>query len=131
MDLPAGRFTDEVYSPSAKVWMFEEFDRDRTTAAYFAHSFSRVAKLMYDGSINNQSTGQANMSGLVERFSLSDWRQTYLPFEHVPLPVLGPRQNNEPMNTRWMWTSGGLRGLDYPLSEPPRGPRVKGMGQQP
>lgn len=131
VDLPAGRFTGEVYSPSAKVWMFEEFDRDRTTPAYFAHSFSRVAKLMFDGSINLESTGQANLSGVPERFSPTDWRQTYLPFEHFPLPLLGPGQSNEPMNTRWMWTSGGLRGLDYPLSEPPRGPRVKGIGQQP
>lgn len=131
VDLSTGRFMHEVYSPRAKVWMFEEFDRERTTPAYFAYNYARVGKLLYDGSVNLRSTGQAELSGIPENFSPSDWRQTYQAFEHFPLPILTPGGNNLPVNTRWMWTTGGLRGLDYPLAVPSRGAEVKGFGQQP
>jgi hypothetical protein len=122
----AQRYTDEVAFPSAKVFMFEEFDRERKGTPYFMYDQAAPAKLMFDGSINTAMTGLAR-PGVDPGFELHDkdnfehdvYYQRYLPLDKFPLPVFGSDKDRELIH-RYRWTSGGLSGLDYPqvLSRP-------------
>jgi prepilin-type N-terminal cleavage/methylation domain-containing protein len=122
----AQRFTSEVRFPSAKVFMFEEFDREQNGMPYFMYDHAAPAKLMFDGSINTAMTGLAR-PGVNPGFELHDrendeqdmYYQIYLPLDKFPLPVFGSDKDRELIH-RYRWTSGGLSGLDYPqvLSRP-------------
>jgi len=107
----SGRSTTEVAFPSQKVHMHEDFDREQNRYPWFAYDHARVEKLMFDGSLNNLSSGEANDS-----YSPADpnnvWRQRYVPLEHFPLPLGGFNDQTE-LNMRYRWTQGGLQGVDY------------------
>ncbi len=122
----AQRFTSEVRFPSAKVFMFEEFDREQIGTPYFMYDHAAPAKLMFDGSINTAMTGFAR-PGVNPGSELHDrennehdmYYQNYLPLDKFPLPIFDSEQGNKLVH-RYRWTSGGLSGLDYPqmLSRP-------------
>tara|TARA_R110000744_G_scaffold283941_1_gene395287 strand:- start:152 stop:1243 length:1092 start_codon:yes stop_codon:yes gene_type:complete len=106
----------EVRFPSAKVHMFEEFDREQEGLPYFAYDHARPAKLMFDGSINTAMSGLAQSSVSPEDYLVGDkivWEQTYVPFETFPIP-LGGLGDQTLLNQRFRWTLGGLRGVNYP-----------------
>jgi len=107
----SGRSTTEVAFPAQKVHMHEDFDREQNRYPWFAYDHARVEKLMFDGSLNNLTSGEANDS-----YSPADpinvWRQRYVPLEHFPLPLGGFNDQTE-LNMRYRWTQGGLQGVDY------------------
>ncbi len=107
----SGRLTTEVAFPSQKVHMHEDFDREQNRYPWYAYDHARVEKLMFDGSLNAQASGEANDS-----YSPADpnnvWRQRYVPLEHFPLPLDGFNDQTE-LNLRFRWTQGGLQGVDY------------------
>ncbi|MBO6514804.1 MAG: hypothetical protein JJ974_12650 [Phycisphaerales bacterium] len=106
----------EVRFPTAKVHMFEEFDRELAGEPYFAYDHARPAKLMFDGSINTSMSGMAASSVSPEDYLKRDkvvWEQIYKPFETFPLP-LGGLGDQTLLNMRYRWTLGGLTGVDYP-----------------
>lgn len=107
----SGRFTTEVAFPAQKVHMHEDFDREQVQYPWFAYDHARVEKLMFDGSLNNLTSGEANDS-----YSPNDpinvWRQRYIPLEHFPLPLGGFNDFTE-LNMRFRWTRDGLQGIDY------------------
>jgi Tfp pilus assembly protein PilE len=122
LDLHSGRSLDEVTSPSNKVWMFEEFDREQAGDPYFAYGRSRTEKLMFDGSVNSWLSGEAAPSVVPENGGI--WAQTYVPLDQFPIP-LGGLGDERLINQRFRWTHLGLSGVDYGLSEPARGPKAR------
>ncbi len=120
-DLSERRF-HEVRFPSAKVHMFEEFDREQAGSPYFAYDHAQPAKLMFDGSINTAMSGLAASSVSPADYLNRDkfvWEQTYVPLDTFPVP-LGGLEDPTLLNMRYRWTLGGLQGIDYPqmLSRP-------------
>jgi Tfp pilus assembly protein PilE len=111
-----GRTTTEVRAPSAKVHMFEEFDREQPGSPYFAYDHARPAKLMFDASVNTLASGRANSSTSPEAPNVP-WAQRYVPLDTFPIPLDGLGSNTQ-LNMRYRWTRGGLQGLDYPILSP-------------
>ena len=106
---------NEVRFPSAKVHMFEEFDREQAGSPYFAYDHAQSAKLMFDGSINTAMSGFARSSVSPADYINGDkfvWEQTYVPLDTFPLP-LGGLGDQTDLNQRFRWTLGGLQGIDY------------------
>jgi len=109
------RTQDEVAFPSAKVFMFGEFDHDQVANPYFAYNHASPDKLMFDGSINTMRSGQAQSSVSPADYSFGNtdvWMQRYLPMDTFPLPLGGLGDNTE-LDMRYRWTLKGLRGIDY------------------
>ncbi|MFK7760240.1 MAG: type II secretion system protein [Phycisphaerales bacterium] len=106
---------NEVRFPSAKVHMYEEFDREQAGSPYFAYDHAQSAKLMFDGSINTAMSGLAQSSVSPADYINGDkfvWEQTYIPLDTFPLP-LGGLEDPTLLNQRFRWTLGGLQGIDY------------------
>ncbi len=123
----------EVSKPSAKVFMYEEFDRELERDTYFAYDHARPAKLMFDGSINTMPSGRSR--GAIDPWRWSahvhgelgfktifedQWEQAYVPLDLFPEPLSGLGEGVG-LNMRYQWTAGGLQGRDYNplLSESP------------
>ncbi len=106
----------EVVFPSAKVHMFEEFDREQAGSPYFGYDHARSAKLMFDGSINTMASGLSQRSVSPADYlngSREFWDQTYVPLDQFPIP-LGGLGDETLLSQRFRWTLGGLRGVNYP-----------------
>ena len=107
----SGRYINQVAFPAQKVHLHEEFDREQKRFPWFAYDHAKPEKLMFDGSINSQPSGEAHDSvnpaqpGQV-------WRQRYVPLDTFPIP-LGGFGDNTLLNMRYRWTEGGLQGIDY------------------
>lgn len=101
----------EVRFPSAKVYFFEEFDREQAGNPYFGYDHARPDKLMFDGSVNAWASGDA-MPSWNPRNGKQEWRQTYVPLDQFPLP-LGGLGDDTLLSQRYRWTLGGLQGVDY------------------
>ncbi|MFK7884788.1 MAG: type II secretion system protein [Phycisphaerales bacterium] len=115
IDTSSGRRFVEVRFPSAKVYYFEEHDREQAGSPYFAYDHARPDKLMFDGSVNNWASGDANAS--VNADEIRDkvpWVQTYLPLDTFPIP-LGGLGDDTLLSQRYRWTFLGLKGVDYPM----------------
>lgn len=101
----------EVAFPAQKVHMHEDHDREQKRFPWFAYDHAAVEKLMFDGSINSQISGEAHdaenpaQPGLV-------WSQTYVPLDAFPIP-LGGFNDSTRLNMRFRWTEDGLQGIDY------------------
>ena len=109
----SGRSMSEVRFPSSKVHLFEEFDREQSHHPYFAYDHAAPEKLMFDGSINTQISGQANSSVSPEDAGQGIlWTQQYVPLDTFPIP-LGGLGDNDRLDMRYMWTELGLQGVDY------------------
>ena len=111
----------EVAFPSQKVHMHEEFDYEQSRYPYFAYDHARPEKLMFDGSINSQPSGEANDSVSPENYDINDpqdpsiypvWTQVYVPLDTFPIPLDGFGDDTE-LNMRYRWTLFGLQGVDY------------------
>ena len=117
VDLHTGRFMHEVALPDAKVWMFEEFDRQQSGMPYFGYDHAKSEKLMFDGSANSWATGEARAAYIPEYGPVypwgEPWLQKYLPLDTFPVP-LGGLGDDTLVHQRYRWTMGGLRGVDYP-----------------
>lgn len=110
--LPDGRNYLEVIFPSAKVHLFEEFDREQAGSPYFGYDHARPAKLMFDGSVNDWASGAARPSWSPAT-SKVEWRQRYVPIHTFPVPLSGLGETTL-LSQRYRWTLGGLKGVDYP-----------------
>lgn len=110
-DLHTGHRMNAVLHPSNKVWMFEEFDRDRQQPLYFGYDEARSDKLMFDGSVNNWASGDAAPSVVIEH-GLKPWVQRYVPLDRFPLPV-GGLGDPTLLSQRYRWTYGGVYGINY------------------
>jgi len=112
VELSDGRRFSEVRFPTAKVYMFEEFDREQAGDPYFGYDHARPEKLMFDGSVNTFASGDANIS-VNNREGKTEWRQTYVPLDTFPVP-LGGLGDDTLLSQRFRWTFAGLQGMDYP-----------------
>ena len=111
IDLATGRRMSEVAFPSAKVHFFEEFDRRQAGSPYFAYDHAAPLKAMFDGSINDRPSGEANPSWN-SALGKTPWRQTYVPIHTFPVPLDGLGSTTL-LSQRYRWTMGGLKGTDY------------------
>ncbi len=111
LNLSAGRRMSSVLHNANKVWMYEEFDRDRMQHLYFGYDQAKVEKLMFDGSVNNWESGRAAPSVVPER-GIFHWQQAYVPLDRFPVPV-GGLGDSTLVSQRWRWTFGGLSGINY------------------
>lgn len=109
--LADGRNYAEIAFPSAKVHMFEEFDREQAGSPYFAYDHARPEKLMFDGSINDRPSGEAGPSWNPHQ-GKREWLQTYVPIHTFPIPLDGLGDPTL-LSQRYRWTLGGLKGRDY------------------
>lgn len=112
-----GRTFDEVRFPSAKVHMYEEFDRERNLAIggrWFGSFNSAPSKLMFDGSIDDQLNWRATPSYRPDQphKSYQPWTQVYTPLHEFPRSPAG-WYDNTLHNMYWRWTLFGLQGSDY------------------
>lgn len=107
----SGRYTTQVAFPSKKVHLHEDFDYEQDRFPWFAYNHSRPEKLMFDGSINSQRSGDAN-SSVNPGQPGQTWRQRYVPLHTFPIPITGLGESQE-LNMRYRWTDGGLQGVDY------------------
>ena len=109
--LSRGRKMTDVLFNGNKVWMYEEFDRDRANPLYFGYDEAQSEKLMFDGSVNNWASGNAAPSMVPEQ-GYGRWCQTYVPLDTFPLPTGGL---GDPMRVsqRYRWTFNGLAGINY------------------
>jgi type II secretory pathway pseudopilin PulG len=104
------KVTDVLHNAN-KVWMHEEFDRDRVQHLYFGYDEARTEKLMFDGSVNSWESGRAAPS-VVPEYGIFHWRQAYVPLDRFPLPV-GGLGDQTLVSQRFRWTYGGLKGINY------------------
>jgi len=111
LPLSEGRRLTSVLHNANKVWMYEEFDRDRMQHLYFGYDQAKVEKLMFDGSVNNWESGRAAPS-VVPEYGIFHWQQAYVPLDRFPVPVGGLGDSTE-ISQRWRWTFGGLSGINY------------------
>jgi prepilin-type N-terminal cleavage/methylation domain-containing protein len=128
VELSEGRRFSEVRFPTAKVYQFEEFDREQAGDPYFGYDQARVEKLMFDGSVNNLASGDANPSFSVLNPGLNgktEWRQTYVPLDTFPVPLAGLGDDTL-ISQRFRWTLGGLQGIDYATPIMPGNPAALG-----
>ncbi len=109
--LSNGRKITDVLHNANKVWMYEEFDRDRAQPLYFGYDEAQSEKLMFDGSVNNWASGIAAPSVVPEE-GIFHWRQTYVPLDTFPVPV-GGLGDSTLVSQRYRWTYGGLAGINY------------------
>ena len=109
--LAAGRRLSDVLHNANKVWIHEEFDRDRANPLYFGYDDAQAEKLMFDGSVNSWASGIAAPS-VVPELGQMHWRQAYVPLDTFPLP-LGGLADPTPVSQRYRWTYGGLSGINY------------------
>jgi hypothetical protein len=109
--LADGRRFVEVAFPNAKVHLFEEFDRRQVGSPYFAYDHAAPLKLMFDGSLNDRPSGEANPSWNPAN-GKQEWRQTYVPLHTFPVPLDGLGSTTL-LSQRYRWTTGGLKGTDY------------------
>lgn len=112
--LAQGRSYTEVFAPSGKVHMFEEFDRRQPGQPYFAYDHARPLKLMFDGAVNNRPSGEANPSWnpAEPQTIVTGWRQNYVPLDQFPVPLSGLGEQIE-LSQWYRWTRFGLQGIDY------------------
>lgn len=111
VDLSRGRRMTHVRTPGKKVYFFEEFDFEREGSPYFAYDVARVEKLMFDGSVNDLASGDAQRAADPDRPG-AGWRQRYVPLDTFPVPLGGLGEQTE-LDMRFRFTKGGLEGLDY------------------
>jgi len=115
--IPLGdRRFHEVQFPSAKVHMFEEFDREQVGSPYFGYGHAQSAKLMFDGSINTMASGLSQSSVSPDDYLGGNkivWEQKYVPLDTFPVP-LGGLGEQMLLSQRFRWTLGGLTGVNYP-----------------
>ena len=109
--LSNGRRLSEVLHNANKVWIHEEFDRDRADPLYFGYDEAQADKLMFDGSVNNWASGIAAPS-VVPELGQMHWQQAYVPLDTFPVPV-GGLGDNTLVSQRYRWTYGGLSGINY------------------
>jgi type II secretory pathway pseudopilin PulG len=109
--LANGRRMTSVLHIANKVWMHEEFDRDRVQHLYFGYDAARTEKLMFDGSVNSWESGRAAPS-VVPEYGIFHWRQAYVPLDRFPVPV-GGLGDQTLVSQRFRWTYGGLKGINY------------------
>ena len=112
-----GRYMSQVAFPSMKVHLFEEFDREQKRRPYFAYDHAKPEKLMFDGSINTQISGESNSAWNASQPGPEAWTQVYVPLHTFPIPVDG-LLSNERVDMHYMWTEHGLQGIDYPTAAP-------------
>ncbi len=110
-----GRKYSEVSFPSAKVHMFEEFDRfsDAEGIAWM-YPEAKCNLLFFDGSVRAEQSSDCNV-GWRPQNPGQLWRQAYIPLDTFPLWYKGDHTD------RWFqyfrWTREGLRGVDFGGSE--------------
>ncbi len=109
--LSNGRKMTDVLFNANKVWMYEEFDRDRANPLYFGYDDAQSEKLMFDGSVNSWASGAAAPSVVPER-GFFHWQQTYVPLDTFPEPV-GGLGDQTLVSQRYRWTFNGLAGINY------------------
>ncbi|MHA7813440.1 MAG: type II secretion system protein [Phycisphaerales bacterium] len=109
--LANGRRLRSVLHTANKVWMHEEFDRDRQNPLYFGYDDAQVEKLMFDGSVNSWASGIAAPS-VVPEYGIFHWKQAYVPLDQFPVPMGGLGDSTE-ISQRFRWTFGGLTGINY------------------
>ncbi len=102
----------QVAHPSAKVMMFEEFDRfTDPNGLYFAYPEARTNLAFFDGSVRQEVTQDAN-AGWNPNDPGNVWTQTYVPLDTFPLPKDGLGDQTEYCQ-RFRWTRYGLQGIDF------------------
>lgn len=102
----------QVAHPSAKVMMFEEFDRfSDPKGLYFAYPESRCNLAFFDGSVRQEQTGDANPGWNPDQKN-QPWLQTYVPLDTFPLPK-GGLGDQDTYCQRYRWTRWGLQGIDF------------------
>ncbi|MEM1183389.1 MAG: hypothetical protein AAGI53_00105 [Planctomycetota bacterium] len=110
---------DEVVFPSQKVQEFEEYDRCKKQ--YWAYEDSEVPQLFFDGSVQINRTGDANLGW--DASNPND-QSAFFSTNFYPIdadffpPALFDTDgdgvdNDVQVAGRFLWTRGGLRGIDY------------------
>lgn len=108
-----GRKFTEVTHPSAKVFMYEEFDRftDSKNPLYASAPNARINLAFFDGSVRQEVVSDANSAQDPSNPSRI-WQQPYLPLDTFPKPI-GGLEDTTPLDLRFRWTKDGLAGIDY------------------
>jgi hypothetical protein len=112
-----GRALEEVRFPAAKVYMYEEFDRERgipVGGRWFGIANSVPTKLMFDGSTDDQPSMASAPSYSPDQPHKHDqpWTQVYTPLHQFPSSTAGWGDTTL-RNMYWRWTLRGLQGSDY------------------
>ncbi len=107
-----GRRMSEVAHPSAKVFMYEEFDRfSDPDGIYAAYPTAKINMAFFDGSVRQEVVGDANSAFDAERPD-AVWEQRYVPLDTFPVPMGGLGELKK-LDLRFRWTKGGLGGVDF------------------
>ncbi|MFK7758488.1 MAG: type II secretion system protein [Phycisphaerales bacterium] len=107
-----GRKMSEVAFPSAKVFMYEEFDRlSDPKGIYAAYPEAKINLAFFDGSVRSELVGKAN-SAFDADHPDRVWEQAYVPLDTFPVPM-GGHGDLTKLDLRFRWTKGGLAGIDY------------------
>jgi len=109
----------EVAFPAQKVHMFDEFDRNREQ--HWSYEDSEVPQLYFDGSASLNRTGDANLGWDARDAQNQDsvYRVNWYPIDAEFFPPAlfdtdGDTQDDAvAMVGRFLWTRGGLQGIDY------------------
>lgn len=112
-DTPLGgrKFT-EVAHPSAKVFMYEEFDyRSKRSPYYASEPNAKINLAFFDGSVRQELVSDANSAQDSDN-PQAVWQQTYLPLDTFPKPR-GGLGDTTPLDLRFRWTKDGLAGTDF------------------
>jgi len=105
-----GRRQSEVNFPSAKVHMFEEFDRITNRAGiFYSYEQANCNILFFDGSVRQLMTSASNPGWKPNEPDIY-FRQAYAPLDKYPRALESPPRHNL---VHYRWTRMGLRGIDF------------------
>lgn len=106
-----GRLVSEIRSPSRKVQLVDSVARDSSPQRYLLHNDARLPMLMADGAATVRRSGDSNPgtdpnSGAIMliRYASPD------PIYEAPNLIPG---RPDTVSGRFLWTSMGLRGIDF------------------
>ncbi len=112
------RRLDDVRFPSMKVQLFEEFDWPQRL--YYAYEDARTNQLFFDGSARPEATSRANRGWNPRKPRDMDdfYEVAYFPIDRdfFPPPKTdsnGDFRDDNKQPGYFVWTRGGLQGLDY------------------
>jgi prepilin-type N-terminal cleavage/methylation domain-containing protein len=115
------RLITHVEFPSQKVWMFDEIDRHSSRVTmFYAEPEAAQPLLMFDGSVSMRKFADANISGdpTLWQSGGPTGRPPRVTIQYQPIPVFGDPPRLRPTtpggyDTKFWYTRGGLRGIDY------------------
>ncbi len=109
----------EVWFPSQKAHMFEEFDyrNSKNGGLFYAFDGAKVNVLTFDGAVDLRSTTTESNVGYGRFHGQGPYASVYVPMTNLHPDAPGDNDAENSVYGWFRWTRNGLRGVDFGGSE--------------